>query len=150
MHCPMVHNAETLWTNYSDLVPKHQAQNIDFMLKHHAQSIEASCWNIMFKIQTLRSKCSCICSKAEVLKLVPETFIHVTIQNLLSYGKFRITAWQQTISDQLCCTSDHFTEYAMMSGQILLEIHCFSIMSEHLSWLIWALYAGTTETCCLH
>ena len=38
-----------------------------------------------------------------------------------------------TISDQLCCISDHFSE---ISSQIWLEIHCFSIMSWSLSWLI--------------
>jgi len=53
--------------------------------------------------------------------------IHVAIQNLtvwLSYTKLRITAEQQTISDQLCCISDYFSK---ISSEVRLEIHCFSI-----------------------
>jgi len=42
MHCPMVHNAETLCSNYRDFVPEHYAQNNheDFMLKHHVQNTD--------------------------------------------------------------------------------------------------------------
>ena len=43
-----------------------------------------------------------LCSKAEV-------FIATRSKTLQPYTELRITAGQQTISDQLCCMSDHFS-----------------------------------------
>ena len=45
----------------------------------------------------------------------------------LSYTELRKTAEQQTISEELCCMSDQFSEIVK---------YCFSIISGHLSWLI--------------
>jgi len=93
----------------------------------------AKCWNIMLKMQIVCSKykkCSYIlCSRAEV-------YIHVAIQNFttwLSYTELRIRDGQQTISDQFCCMSDHFSK---ISSQVWLEIHCFTMFSWPLSLLI--------------
>jgi len=41
-----------------------------------------------------------------------------------------ITDGQQTISDQLCCMPDRFSE---ISGQIRFEIHYFIVISRPLS-----------------
>jgi len=58
------------------------------------------------------------------------TFIHVAIHYFtmwLSYTQLRVTAGQQTIPDQLCCTSDDFSE---------IMRYCFSIICGHMLWLI--------------
>ena len=81
------------------IIEKHRAQNIE---KHHAQSID-----IMLKCRNmLKGRNIHTCS-------IAETFICVAIQNVttwLSYTELRIIAGQQTISDPLCCMSEHFSE----------------------------------------
>ena len=95
-----------------------------------------------------------LCSKAEM-------FIHVAIQNLhtQSSGKqlenrhFWSMAFPTTlvkyVSGRLkftvCCMSNHFSK---ICSQIRLEIHCFSVMSGHLSLPIVSTeyHTGTTES----
>ena len=84
-------------------MPKHHAQNIDVMLKHHSKYR-------MLKIQ----KCShIICSKAEI-------FIHVAIYNselrsVVIVHKAQDNSWTTGNFNQLCCVSDHFIK---ISSQI--------------------------------
>ena len=59
-------------------------------------------------------------------------FIHVAIQNFTTIHRAQDISWT-TENFQLCCMSDHCSE---ISGPIWLEIHCFSLMSWPLSWLI--------------
>jgi len=71
-------------------VPKHHAQNIDFMLKHYAQNIDfmlkLKIQNSMLIIQKFE-KCSYIlCSKAEI-------FIHVAVQNLTMWYTAQDNSW---------------------------------------------------------
>jgi len=61
------------------------------MLKCHAQNTD-----VMLPIQ----KCSYVYTKAETFIHVPETFIHVAIQNLLVYTELWIIAGQQTANYQ--------------------------------------------------
>ena len=53
------------------------------------------------------------CRNAHIICSKVEAFIHVATQYLtmwLLYTELRVTAEQQTISDQLCCMSDHLSE----------------------------------------
>ena len=60
------------------------------MLKCHAQNTDVM----------LPRSVHVICSKTETFIHVPETFIHVAIQNLLVYTELWITAGQQMANDQ--------------------------------------------------
>jgi len=62
----------------------------DFMPKHYAQNID-----VMLKVQ----RCPCMLKGRNVQKF-----------RTRSYTELRTTAGQQTVSDQLCCMTDHFSK----------------------------------------
>jgi len=53
-------------------------------------------------------------------------FIHVAIQNCTTIRRAQDNSW----------TTDHFGPIVLYVWPLWLEIHCFSIMSWPLSWLI--------------
>ena len=87
------------------------------MLKHHAQN------DVMLEMQ----KRSHTWSKAE-------TFIHVAIQNLTIAMWSSNTELMITATNCVVCPIMHVSEVIICQDQ--LEIHCFTIMSWPLSWLI--------------
>jgi len=71
---------------------------------------------------------------AQYIMLKKQIFIHehVAIQSFTIWYPTHSSALQQTISNQLCCMSDH--RYPVKSD--LKFSSCFSLLSWSLSWLI--------------
>ena len=87
------------------------AQIIDFVPEHYAQNIETSCWNIMFKIQTL-------CSKAnETFQLCARNIPTCTNSELVIIHKVQDNGWRTNNLHQTT-----LVKAVMMSGQIWLEV----------------------------
>ena len=91
----------------------------EMLCETSCSNIETWCWKI--------SKYRLMLKNAHIKGA---TFIHVAIHYFimcLSYTELRVTAGQQTISDQVRCMSDDFSE---------IMKYCFSIICGHLLWLI--------------
>ena len=101
------------------------------MLKHHAENIAKQ----LAQNMDIHAKTSCSKYRHYAQMLVYTSRNIHTCSN--SKHVIIITTGQYTISDQLFCLSDYFSE---ICNQIWLEIHYFSILSGYMSWLMSTAY----------
>ena len=82
-----------------------------------SEMLRSICWNI---IKILRHCAEARCSKHCIIHMCTDSELY----NVLSYSELTIAAGQQK---SVCPTT--IVKYVMISSQIWLEIHCFSLMS---------------------